>query len=100
MEPALREILGESNAAAKDIPIDLYVDEMPLVLEGCGIGALSEIDADQADRVSARRGRDAMTRRIVIAASRSSLGPCPARDRRRRTVGRTRPSRPCRSGRR
>lgn len=53
MEPALREILGDSNAAiAKDIPIDLYVDEMPLVLEGCGIGALSEIDADQADRVS------------------------------------------------
>jgi len=53
MEPALREILGESNAAAaRDIPIDLYVDEMPLVLEGCGIGALSEIDADQADRVS------------------------------------------------
>ncbi|GAB4348076.1 MAG: ROK family protein [Oricola sp.] len=53
MEPALREILGESNAAAaKDIPIDLYVDEMPLVLEGCGIGALSGIDADQADRVS------------------------------------------------
>jgi predicted NBD/HSP70 family sugar kinase len=37
MEPALRDILGESNAAAaKDIPIDLYVDEMPLVLEGCG----------------------------------------------------------------
>ena len=53
MEPALREILGESNAAAaRNIPIDLYVDEMPLVLEGCGIGALSEIDADQADRVS------------------------------------------------
>lgn len=54
MEPALRQILGESNAAAaRDIPIDLFVDEMPLVLEGCGIGALSEIDAHQADRVSA-----------------------------------------------
>jgi hypothetical protein len=25
---------------------------MPLVLEGCGIGALFEIDADQADRMS------------------------------------------------
>jgi predicted NBD/HSP70 family sugar kinase len=53
MEPALREILENSNAfAARDIPIDLYVDEMPLVLEGCGIGALSEIDESQADKVS------------------------------------------------
>ncbi|MFZ2099037.1 MAG: ROK family transcriptional regulator [Oricola sp.] len=53
MEPALREALANSNAAAaKDVPIDIYLDEMPLVLEGCGIGALSEIDAAQADKVS------------------------------------------------
>ncbi|QKV17486.1 ROK family transcriptional regulator [Oricola thermophila] len=52
MEPTLRETLGNSNlAAARDIPIDLYVDEMPLVFEGCAIGALSKIDAAQADRV-------------------------------------------------
>ncbi|MBU4529090.1 MAG: ROK family protein [Hoeflea sp.] len=52
MEPALREVLKNSNAsAASNIPIDLYVDEMPLVFEGCGIGALLEIDATQADRV-------------------------------------------------
>lgn len=52
MEPALRDVLRNSNAsAACNIPIDLYVDEMPLVLDGCGIGALSEIDATQADRV-------------------------------------------------
>jgi predicted NBD/HSP70 family sugar kinase len=52
MEPALREILENSNAnAAKDIPIDLFPDEMPLVLEGCRIDALSEIDAIQAERL-------------------------------------------------
>ncbi|KGF68257.1 hypothetical protein LL06_17610 [Hoeflea sp. BAL378] len=52
MEPALREVLRNSNAsAASDIPVDLYVDEMPLVLDGCGIGALSDIDATHADRV-------------------------------------------------
>ncbi|MDZ7601195.1 MAG: ROK family transcriptional regulator [Hoeflea sp.] len=52
MEPALREVLKNSNAsAASNIPIDLYVDEIPLVFEGCGIDALSEIDATQADRV-------------------------------------------------
>ena len=52
MGPALREVLKNSNAsAASSIPIDLYIDEIPLVFEGCGIGALSEIDATQADRV-------------------------------------------------
>lgn len=52
MEPALRETLARSNAhAARDIPIDLFPDETPLVLEGCGIDALSEIDAAQAARL-------------------------------------------------
>ena len=52
MEPALREILENSNAnAAKDIPIDLFPDDLPLVLEGCRIDALSEIDAIQAERL-------------------------------------------------
>ncbi|OCW57136.1 ROK family transcriptional regulator [Hoeflea olei] len=52
MEPALREVLRNSNAAAaQEIPIDLFVDDMPLILDGCGIGALAEIDATQADRV-------------------------------------------------
>ena len=52
MEPALRDVLKNSNAsAASNIPVDLYIDEMPLVFEGCGIGALSEIDATQAERV-------------------------------------------------
>lgn len=52
MEPALRETLKLSNAsAAEHVPIDLYTDEMPLVLEGCAIGALAEIDANQADNV-------------------------------------------------
>ena len=51
MEPALRQVLEHSNAsAASTIPIDLYVNEMPLIFDGCGIGALSEIDAAQADR--------------------------------------------------
>jgi predicted NBD/HSP70 family sugar kinase len=52
MEPALREILENSNAnAAKDVPIDLFPDEMPLVLEGCCIDALSDIDAVHAARL-------------------------------------------------
>jgi predicted NBD/HSP70 family sugar kinase len=52
MEPALRETLGTSNASfAKNIPIELCPEEMPLILDGCSIDALSEIDAGQADRM-------------------------------------------------
>jgi predicted NBD/HSP70 family sugar kinase len=51
MEPALRETLRNSNAAgAGNIPIDIFHNVMPLVLEGCGIGALAEVDADHAAR--------------------------------------------------
>lgn len=53
MEPALREILEESNAhVAKDVPIDLYRDETPFILEGCGIDALCEIDAQLAGGIA------------------------------------------------
>lgn len=50
MEPAFREILRGSNAvAASDIPVDLYQDDLPLIFDGCAIGALSEIDAALAE---------------------------------------------------
>jgi predicted NBD/HSP70 family sugar kinase len=53
MEPALRQTLENSNArAARDVPIDLFPDEMPLVREGCCIDALSDIDARQAAKVN------------------------------------------------
>lgn len=53
MEYALRKTLKDCNAmSAEDIPIDLFPEELPLVLEGCGIDALTEIDAAQADQVS------------------------------------------------
>ncbi|TCD14947.1 ROK family transcriptional regulator [Oricola cellulosilytica] len=52
MEDAIRRTLKNCNAmSAEDIPIDLFPEELPLILEGCGIDALTEIDAAQADQV-------------------------------------------------
>ncbi|WP_421858544.1 ROK family protein [Oricola sp.] len=52
MEPALRRTLRDSNAVnAETIPIDRFPNVMPLILEGCGIGALAEIDTDHAERI-------------------------------------------------
>lgn len=49
MEPALRDTLsGATRRAAVEISIDLFHDEVPLLLEGCAIDALSRIDALQA----------------------------------------------------
>ena len=52
MEPALRRTLRDSNAVnAESIPIDRFPNVMPLIIEGCAIGALAEIDAYYAERV-------------------------------------------------
>ena len=50
IEQPLREALGSTTGGgdARDIAIDCYPDEIPLIREGCAVQALIQIDEDNA----------------------------------------------------